>query len=97
MTANTTATIKTFMVSPSTLTFRTGSFGRHGPRGHRGCLALGLRFLDPERVMFPGPVQIHLARSHRLERAFHPDRADIDVSQHGGDEQHGDDGMDHGP
>src|SRR4051794_6237954 len=97
MTANTAAAIKTFMVLPSKLSL-SGSFCRHSARGgSRSGLALGLRLLDPERMMFPGPVEIHLTCAHGVKRAFHPDRADIDVRQHRGDEQHGDDGMDNGP
>ena len=35
-----------------------------------------------------GPVEVDGAVPHRFEGALHPDCADIDVSQHGGDEQH---------
>src|SRR6478609_11212377 len=92
------AATKIFIVFPSNRYMSAPSFGRHGPRGaSRRRMALGLLFLDPERVMLFCPVEIHLAGAHRIERALHPDRADVDVRQHGGDEQHRDHGMDHGP
>src|SRR5262249_60991981 len=34
------------------------------------------------------PVDVDSAAAHGLERALHADRADIDVPEHGGDEQH---------
>src|SRR5882724_1830183 len=97
--ANNKAARKTFMALPNVKVYRPAElFGRHGPRSaSRRRTVLGLHFLDPERVMLFGPVEIHLTRSHRIERALHPDGADVDVSQHGGDEEHGDHGMDHGP
>src|SRR5262249_27062336 len=45
---------------------------------------------EPEIVMLLRPVVIHLASPHRLERALHSERADIDVTWDQGDEQHGD-------
>ena len=41
------------------------------------------------------PVQIHFAGTHGLERALHPEGADIDVSEDHGDEQHRDHGVHH--
>jgi len=43
--------------------------------------------------MLLGPVQVHGALAHRLECALHPNRADIDMGQHNGDEQHRDHGV----
>ena len=40
------------------------------------------------------PVDVHAALTHRLKGTFHPDRADVDVSEHGSDEQHRDNRMD---
>ena len=40
------------------------------------------------------PVEIDLAAAHRFERAFHPERADVDMSKYQGDEQNGDDRVD---
>src|SRR5882724_10579486 len=93
--ANAKAATKIFMVLPSNRFLSVASFGRHRSRGaSRRRVTLGLFFLDPERVMFPRPVEIDLAGAHRIERAFHPDRADVDVRQHGGDEEHRDHGVD---
>jgi hypothetical protein len=39
------------------------------------------------------PVVIDLTRPHRLERALHAQRADIDVAKDQGDEQHRDDAV----
>src|ERR1700687_6087083 len=95
--ANNKAARKTFMALLQAFV-RTELFGGHDSRNaSRRRVAFCLLFLDPERVMLPGPVEIHLARSHRIERAFHPDGADIDVSHHGRNEEHGDHGMDYGP
>ena len=41
-------------------------------------------------MMLPRPVEIDLARAHGFERAFHPERADIDMRQNQRDEQNGD-------
>ena len=49
--------------------------------------------LQPEVVVLLRPVEIDLAGSHSLERAFHAQCADIDMSEDYGDEEHGDDGM----
>ena len=43
--------------------------------------------------MFLRPVEIDLSGPHGLERAFHPERADIDVAKDQRDEQNGDDGV----
>src|SRR3954471_6082004 len=43
--------------------------------------------------MLFGPVEIDLSGGHGLERSFHSERADIDVSKDHGDEQNGHDGM----
>src|SRR6266536_2774802 len=61
--------------------------GRGGVRGC-GCRA-GLLLRDPERMVLLGPVEVDLPAAHRIERPLHAERADIDVRQHGGDEQHG--------
>ena len=39
------------------------------------------------------PVEIDLAGSHGLERTFHAERADVDMSEDHGDEEDGDDSM----
>src|ERR1700704_6472436 len=36
-----------------------------------------------------GPIEIHTAGAHRLEGALHSERADIDVAENDGDEEHG--------
>src|SRR3954454_9919763 len=87
---NARAAKKLFIVSPSNYPASASLFGRHDARSvSRWRADLGLLLLNPERVMLPGPVEIDLAGAHRIERALHADCADIDVSQHGGDEQHG--------
>src|SRR4051794_16457232 len=43
-------------------------------------------------VLF-GPIEVDSASSHRLERAFHADCTNIDMAEHGGDKQHGDDAV----
>src|SRR6476661_2424071 len=43
--------------------------------------------------MFLGPVYIHSAFAHGFEGALHANGADIDVTDHGRDEQHGDDAV----
>src|SRR5258705_2352821 len=64
-------------------------------RGHAALRRFGLRFdallLKPNTVVLLGPVDVDRAVPHRFKGAFHSDCADIDVSQHGGDEQHRDD------
>ncbi len=45
--------------------------------------------------MLLGPIHVDGAFAHGLEGALHADGTDIDVAEHGGDEQHGDDGMHH--
>jgi hypothetical protein len=47
----------------------------------------------PEVVMLLRPVEIDLSGAHGFERALHPERADIDVTQNQGDEQNSHDGM----
>src|SRR5437868_6508347 len=65
------------------------SFGRHGSRrASRRHVPLVRLFLQPERVMFLGQIDIDLTGPHRLECTLHADRADVDMSQHGGDEEH---------
>src|SRR6266849_5811382 len=46
-------------------------------------------------MMLFHPINIHAAPTHRLECTLHADRADVDVAEHGSDEQHGNDAMDH--
>src|SRR4029077_16139627 len=41
----------------------------------------------PQVVMLLCPVDVHRAIPHRLERAFHADGADVDMAEHGGNEQ----------
>ena len=48
---------------------------------------------EPEIVVLFRPVEIDLAGAHGLERAFHAERADIDVGEDQGDEENGDDGV----
>src|SRR5262245_33996080 len=52
-------------------------------------------FLQPEAVMLTRPVDVDLASAHGLEGALHADRADVDVGQHDGNEQHADDAVHH--
>src|SRR5712692_623133 len=52
-------------------------------------------FFQPQIVVLLGPIDVHRAFTHRLECALHADRADVDVTEHGGDEQHGNDTVDH--
>src|SRR5882757_11172013 len=96
--ANAKAARKLFISFPSNCLVSAPSLGRYraGVASRRRA-ALGLLLLDPERVMLLGPVEIDLAGAHRVERALHSDRADIDVRQHDGDEAHRDHGMNHGP
>ncbi len=60
--------------------------------GHAALRRFGLRLgaflLKPNAVVLLGPVEVNCAVPHRFEGALHPDCADINVSQHGGDEQH---------
>src|SRR5258705_11199613 len=67
------------------------------PSGRRRCATLdpplGLLLLQPQTVMLLRPVEVDRATAHRLERTFHADRADIDVAEHRGDEQHRHDTM----
>jgi len=58
-------------------------------------LGLAIMFLIWIKDNIPGAID--LAGAHRVKRAFHADRADIDMRQHGGDEEHRDHGMDHRP
>src|SRR6476661_7102969 len=51
-------------------------------------------FFDPKTVMFPGPVDVDRTAAHGFKGSFHSDGADIDMRQHRGDEEHGDDRMD---
>jgi hypothetical protein len=60
----------------------------------RGDAALGRRFglflggllREPHAAVLLCPVRVDLAVPHRLERALHPNGADIDMSDHDGDE-----------
>src|SRR5213594_532823 len=54
---------------------------------------LGLLF-EPQAVMLPRPIDVDGAVPHPLERTLHADGADIDVAEHGGDEQHRNHAMD---
>ena len=45
------------------------------------ALTLPQLFLKPQAMMLARPVQVHLAVAHGVERAFHPDGADIDVPE----------------
>src|SRR5262249_26794876 len=66
-------------------------------RARRRSAVLCLLFLDPARVMLPGPVEIDLTGPHGVEGPLHSDGADMDMRQQGGNEEHGDHGVDHGP
>ena len=44
-------------------------------------------------MVFFGPIQIDATASHRLERALHSERSDIDVADDEGDEQDRNDAM----
>ncbi len=72
---------------------------RRVPPGSVGVPTAGRSFVslffEPQIVMFLRPIYIHLAGTHGLERALHPERADIDMRENHGDEQHGDDGVHH--
>src|SRR5205807_2645283 len=57
--------------------------------------ALAGLFFEPQGVVFLGPIEVDGAGAHRLEGAFHAERADIDVREHRGDEQHRDDAVGH--
>src|ERR1041385_7847241 len=57
----------------------------------RSCSRLFL--FKPQTMVFPGPVEIDGAGAHRLKGTFHAYGTNIDVSDHGGDEQNGDDSM----
>src|ERR1700730_15308370 len=65
-------------------------------RCHRSALRLvrtgpTIFLFKPESVVFFGPIDIDAADAHRFESTLHADGADIDVPDHRGDEQHGDD------
>src|SRR5437868_2250155 len=51
--------------------------------------------LEPQLVVLFGPIGIHSAFTHRLECALHADSADVNVTEHCGDEQYGNDTVDH--
>src|SRR6185295_1205116 len=57
----------------------------------RSCSRLFL--FKPQTMVFPGPVEIDGAGAHRFKGTFHTYGTNIDVSDHGGDEQNGDDSM----
>src|SRR5678815_5688584 len=44
-------------------------------------------------MVFLGPIEIDGAGPHGFKRTFHAHRTDIDVCDHGGDEQNSDDSM----
>ena len=44
-------------------------------------LVFAFKFLNPERMVLLGPVEIDPAGAHGRERALHPDRPNIDVRQ----------------
>src|SRR6516225_9413065 len=48
---------------------------------------------QPEIMMLLRPVEIDLTGSHSLEGAFHAERADVNMTEDQGDEEHGDDGV----
>ena len=50
---------------------------------------------EPQVMMLFGPVEIDVAGSHRLECAFHPKRADIDVAEDQRDKQNADNAVHH--
>src|SRR5215472_14664741 len=50
-------------------------------------VALDDFLFEPHAVMLLRPIDVDGAVPHPFERAFHPDRTDIDVSDHDGDEQ----------
>src|SRR6516225_2944510 len=56
-------------------------------------LAAGTYLFEPKIVVLLGPIYIHSACAHCLECALHADRADINVTEHGSDEQHRDDAV----
>ena len=56
-------------------------------------IAAQMLIVQPQIVMFLRPVVIDLAGPHRLERALHSERADIDVTEDQSDEQHGNDAV----
>src|SRR5690349_9352332 len=47
--------------------------------------------VDPKSVVFLCPIDIDGTAAHRLKRTLHADGADVDVPEHGGDKQHGND------
>ena len=53
-----------------------------GRRGRALACTCALHLFHPKRMVLFGPVFIHLARAHGIERAFHTDRADVDMSDH---------------
>src|SRR5262249_56711640 len=64
-------------------------FGRLHSSSRRLCAGISrAEFpLGPQIVVLLCPVDVDRAVPHRLECAFHPDGADIDVGEHGGEEQ----------
>src|SRR5262245_29579720 len=71
-------------------------FGRLHSPSRRLCAGIsGAEFpLGPQVVVLLCPIDVDRAIPHRLERAFHPDGADIDVGDHGGNEQQRHDAVD---
>src|SRR5271169_2789182 len=58
-------------------------------------LAAGAHFFEPQIVVLFGPIDVHRSLAHCLESALHANRADINVTQHSRDEQHGNDAVGH--
>src|ERR1700722_16421787 len=58
-------------------------------------LSTSLFLGEPLIVVLLGPIEIDLTRTHRFERAFHAERADIDVRDDHCDKHNGDEGMHH--
>src|ERR1700720_2464165 len=57
-------------------------------------LDAGACFFKPQIEVLLGPIDAIRALTHMTECAFHADRADVDVTEHGGDEQHSNDTVD---
>src|SRR6476661_3460259 len=79
--------------------FEAGRYAAAQVRGYSaGCarapFGVPQLLFQPQSVMLFCPVDVHAALAHRLKGTFHPDRADVDVSEHGSDEQHRDNRMD---
>src|SRR6185437_61209 len=62
----------------------------HRPRLRTARPRVGLLFLQPQAVVLLRPVEVDRALTHRLVRALHAERAEIDVREDQRDEQHAD-------